>query len=81
MIKILIYDLIKYRDPRPIFYSCDEVADYRELGEIIDNYQSARKEWGIKSSIIFLDEITFVNEWYRAIKSRIDRRIFKMMYL
>ncbi|RLE60112.1 MAG: hypothetical protein DRJ32_03425 [Thermoprotei archaeon] len=77
-IKILIHDLIRYRDPRSIFYySCDEIADYRELGEVIDNYLSARREWGIRSSIIFLDEVTFVDEWYRAIKSRIDRGVLR----
>ncbi|HDD46230.1 MAG TPA: ATP-binding protein, partial [Candidatus Aenigmarchaeota archaeon] len=47
------------------------------LGEIIDNYIFARREWGIKSSIIILDEITFVDEWYRAMKSRIDRKVFR----
>jgi len=77
-IKIFIHKLIQERNPKSIFYySCDEIADYKELGEILDNYISARSEWGIKSSIIFLDEITFVEEWWRALKSRIDRGVFK----
>ncbi|HDI75415.1 MAG TPA: ATP-binding protein [Thermoprotei archaeon] len=76
-LKIIIHNLLKTRDPRSIFYySCDELLDYRELGEVLDNYLSARKEWGVKSSIIFLDEVTFVDEWYRALKSRIDRGLF-----
>ncbi len=77
-IKILIHKLLEKWDSKAIFYySCDEVSDYIELGEIIDNYISYRNSWNIKSSIIILDEITFVNEWYRALKSRIDMGLFK----
>lgn len=72
-IKILIHQLIKERDPKSIFYyACDELTDHRELGEVLDDYIGARNSWGIAKSVIFLDEITFVNEWWRALKSRID---------
>jgi len=77
-IKILINKLLEKVDPRAVFYfSCDEVVDFHELGEVLDNYLSMRRSFGIKSSFIFLDEINFVEEWYRAIKSRIDQRRFK----
>jgi len=77
-LRILINRLLKCRDPRSIFYfSCDEVVDFRELGEVLDNYLSYREAWGVGSSIIILDEVTFVSEWYRALKSRIDRGVFK----
>jgi hypothetical protein len=77
-IKILIHDLIKRRDPKSVFYySCDELSDHRELGEVLDGYLAAREEWRIRSSVLFLDEITFVEEWWRAIKSRIDRGVFR----
>ena len=77
-LKICIQELLKRLDPKSIFYySCDELADYKELGEILDNYNSARNEWKIKKSIIFLDEVTFVDEWWRAVKARIDRGVFK----
>ena len=77
-LKILIYDILKKRDPRSVFYySCDELADYRELGSLLDNYVSARGKWGVKGSVIILDEITFVEDWFRALKSRIDRGVFK----
>ena len=76
-LKILVHDLIKKRNPKSIFYfSCDELIDFRELGEVLDSYISAKKSWGIKKSIIILDEITFVEDWFRAIKSRIDKGIF-----
>ncbi|RLF47840.1 MAG: hypothetical protein DRN20_05405 [Thermoplasmata archaeon] len=59
---------------------CNDVANslYRGLqsyckhGGILDNYLSFRDERRIKHSVICLDEITFVHEWWRAIKSRID---------
>ena len=56
-------------NPRTIFYyACDEISDYRELGEILDLYLSARKSWGVRRSLIFLDEITMVHDWQYAIK-------------
>jgi len=77
-LKICIHELLKKKDPKAIFYySCDELTDYKELGEVLDNYIGARKEWKIKRSFIFLDEITFVDEWWRAIKFRIDKGFFR----
>ena len=77
-LKICIQNLINRRDPKSLFYySCDELSDYRELGEVLDNYLVARKEWGIKGSVLFLDEITFVEDWWRAVKLRIDQGAFR----
>ncbi len=77
-IKIMINELLKKHDAKSIFYySCDELSDYKELGEVLDSYYTLRKTWGIKRAFIFLDEITFVAEWWRAIKARIDRGAFK----
>lgn len=70
--------LLKSFDPKAIFYfSCEEIIDFKELGEILDNYISFRNSWNLKSSIIILDEITFVKDWYKALKIRIDQGIFK----
>lgn len=77
-LKIYIHELLESTNPKSIFYlSCEEVTNFRELGEIIDNYLSFRKMNKINSSFIILDEITFVEEWYRAIKARIDKGLFK----
>lgn len=77
-IKILIQKLIKERPAKSVFYySCDELTDFKELGEVLDNYLAARRSWNIESSVIFLDEITFVDEWWRAVKARIDTGSFK----
>ena len=45
-------------------------------GEVIDNYMKFRDANGIRGSWVILDEITFVDEWHRAIKRRIDDGIF-----
>lgn len=46
VLKILVHDLLKQRDPRSVFYySCNELSDYRELGEVLDNYFSAKNSW------------------------------------
>ncbi len=78
-LKILIHRALERGwSPWSIFYySCDELSDYRELGEVIDSYLSARDERGIRSSLIALDEVTFVREWWRAVKSRIDRKLLQ----
>ena len=78
-LKIFIHDaLLKKQEPESIFYySCDEIPDFRELGEVLDSYLTFRNSRDIKSSVIILDEITFVDMWERAVKSRIDRNVFK----
>lgn len=78
-VKIYIHRLLeKQVDPYAIFYCpCDELIDHMELGEILDSYLSTKNSRDIKQSLIVLDEITFVNEWWRAIKSRIDAKKFR----
>lgn len=78
MVKLLVQRELKHRDPRSIFYySCDELVNHSELGEVLDSYLSMKDEIGIESSLILLDEITFVDGWWRAVKARIDRGIFR----
>ncbi|MCD6403252.1 MAG: ATP-binding protein [Candidatus Aenigmarchaeota archaeon] len=78
-LRILIHKfLLPKVAPKSVFYySCEELTDFRELGEILDNYISFKKANRIKKSFIILDEITFVKEWYRALKIRIDKGLFK----
>ena len=65
-------------NPKSIFYfSCEELTDFKELGEVLDNYVSFKNGNRILSSFIILDEITFVEDWHRAIKIRIDQGVFK----
>ncbi|QXJ28752.1 hypothetical protein J5U23_01621 [Saccharolobus shibatae B12] len=74
LIKLLIKKLLESNhNPLSIFYcSCDLVSNYEELLKKIRDYLKIRKQEGIRSSFIFLDEVTFVKEWYRAVKHLID---------
>lgn len=76
MLKMMIRNELSKRDPFSVlYYSCDEILDHRELGEVIDNYLSFRKEKDIDHSLMVLDEVSFVSGWWRALKSRLDRGI------
>ena len=77
-IKLLIEKLLrKIKKPFSIFYfSCDILESYRDLLEIIEEYRKIKKRKGIKMSFIFLDEITLLEDWWRAIKFAIDRHWF-----
>ncbi|WP_252896907.1 ATP-binding protein [Metallosphaera hakonensis] len=74
LMKLLIKRLLESNhNPLSIFYcSCDLVSDYKELLEKMKEYLKIKKREGIKSSFIFLDEVTFVKDWYRTVKYLID---------
>jgi predicted AAA+ superfamily ATPase len=70
--------LLPKMNPKSVFYfSCEELTDFRELGEVLDDYVNFKNENGISLSFIILDEITFVEDWHRALKIRIDQGVFK----
>jgi len=78
-LKLLIKrELERHRNPKSIFYfRCDELADHKELAELLHLYLEFKEREKIKSSVILLDEITFPTEWWRTIKSFIDDGLFK----
>ncbi|NJE26814.1 ATP-binding protein [Thermococcus sp. MV5] len=72
-IKLLIKELVK-ENPYSVFYfSCDVLEDYRDLLEVLEEYLKLKKRKGIKTSYIFLDEVTLTREWWRAVKYLIDQ--------
>ena len=72
-LKLLIKKTIENKDPKSVFYfNCDEIGDYKELKDVLEEYLIYREREGIDSSLIILDEITAPNEWWRTIKSLID---------
>ena len=70
----MIRKLPEKADPRSLFYfNCEELADYKELLEVLETYLELRDMSEIKSACIFLDEITSPGEWHWALKSMIDQ--------
>ena len=69
-LKLVILDLIERGiSPRNILYfSCDLLKDYRDIVEILRFF--SRMQRGEK--FVFLDEVTFVEGWERAIKFFLD---------
>ncbi|WP_297506508.1 ATP-binding protein [Thermococcus sp.] len=74
-IKLLIGELLKKAStPYSIFYfSCDVLEDHRELLEVLNDYLRLKKRKGVKTAFIFLDEVSLVEDWWRALKFLIDR--------
>jgi hypothetical protein len=73
-VKLLIRRMLEHRDGRSIFYfNCEELSDYKELLDILGSYLEFKETCKIKNSLIVLDEVTSPKEWYRAIKSLIDK--------
>lgn len=79
LLKLLVKRLLDNGvEPRAIFYfRCDQLADYKELELVLEEYFKMRKLEGLDTAYIFLDEITFPGEWYRTIKLWIDMGRFQ----
>ena len=77
-IKLLINKLLENNDPWSIFYyDCSNLTNFEELRKVIDYYLKIKEKRNIKTSYIFLDEITHVNDWWRTVKLYIDIGKFK----
>jgi predicted AAA+ superfamily ATPase len=74
LLKLLIKKLLDSgaREEGIFYFTCEGLRDFRELGEVLEGYLKMREGLGIRSSYIFLDEITFPTEWYRSLKLLID---------
>lgn len=73
LIRKLIYEKSIY--PANIFYySCNTIADYNELYDLLNLYLEESSYQSDKHIYIFLDEISFVKEWQRAIKDFTENR-------
>jgi len=77
-LKLLIRRLLESREPKSIFYfNCENLADHKELLGVLNSYLQFRKVNSIGGSVILLDEITFLKEWHRAIKSLLEQKKIK----
>ena len=76
-LKILINDLLKKEGvlkEQVMYYSCDNIDDYKELIELLETYLDYIKKLNLhkKRLYIFLDEVTSVIKWQRGIKYLVD---------
>lgn len=74
LLKQLIYNLLiqKKTNPKHIFYyTCDTVLNFQELYEILQLYIE-NMPTGKNRRYIFIDEVTYINQWQRAIKQLVD---------
>jgi len=74
LVKLLAKKLLDGGErPEAVFYyRCDQLADFKELDEVIREYLRFRKVRGIERSCLFLDEVTYPSQWWRAVKFLID---------
>jgi len=74
-IKLLIKELLKkVNTPYAVFYfSCDVLEDYKELLEVLNDYLRMKRRKSVKTAFIFLDKVSLVEDWWRALKFLIDR--------
>lgn len=79
LLKLLIKRLLDSGiEPKSIFYfKCEQLTDFKELDDILKEYQKIKEREKIKTSYLFLDEITFPKEWFRSVKWHIDMGRFK----
>ena len=70
-LKLLIRELVKSTEAENIVYiDCDIFPDFISLRETINEYLDAMKS--DQAKYIFLDEVTSVVEWWKAVKYLID---------
>lgn len=71
--------LIEEKIPKEaiFFYPCDRVENYNQLFEIIKTYLDFARPRTDSRLFIFLDEISFVTDWQKAIKEMVDSGLLK----
>ena len=77
-IKLLIQELLKKVKPESVFYfDCTLLADLESFKKILDEYLRIKETEKVKTSYIFLDEVTALDEWWRIVKGYIDMGVFR----
>lgn len=82
-IKMLIKELInKGRDPKAIgYFTCDIISKHKDLFEVLKSFSQHLKLNKIKNGVFFLDEVSSINNWQKAIKGFIDIGIGEKIHL
>jgi predicted AAA+ superfamily ATPase len=74
LVKLLIRALLeqKKKEKSIFFWNCEEVLDFKELLALIREYLEFAKQNRLQESYIFLDEVSRIKDWQRAVKSVVD---------
>ncbi|PXF62202.1 MAG: hypothetical protein C4B59_00910 [Candidatus Methanogaster sp.] len=74
LVKLIIKSLIKDgADEKAVFYAtCDVIIDHIELLELVRDYLEFADSNNIHEKFIFLDEISGIKNWQKAIKLLVD---------
>lgn len=74
-VKLLIQHLLETEEHRPqgiFYYPCDLINSDRELADLLTTYLDFKTPWQPKRAFLFLDEISAVPNWQKAIKFLTD---------
>ena len=74
---LLIEDLLERVRPEAVLYlNLDLAPDSGSLRAMLEAYDSFRKSSGVKTSYIFLDEVTSLKDWWKVVKGYVDAGFF-----
>ncbi|MEA1864336.1 MAG: ATP-binding protein [Euryarchaeota archaeon] len=74
LVKLIVKSVIEEgADGKSVFYAtCDVIIDHIELLELVRSYMEFADSNNIRHKYIFLDEISGIRDWQRAIKLLVD---------
>lgn len=71
-IKILIDQLAKKGSYSVLYLNCEIFSSFKELLSSLREYLRVKKRKGVRNAYIFLDEVTSLEGWWKAVKALID---------
>ncbi len=75
---LLIEKELNHRDPLSVLYlNLDLAPSFEAFKSLLDAYLRMRRDKGIKSSLIVLDEVTSVQGWWKLVKGYVDAGVFR----
>jgi len=82
-VKMIIKDLLdKGKNPKSIgYFTCDIISKHKELFEILKTFSQHLKLNKIKTGALFLDEVSSIKEWQRAVKGFVDTGLGQNIHL
>lgn len=79
LVKLIIKKILQEKKTKPenvLFYPADRINDYNHLFDVLYQYVTTVRGQNNNRIYIFIDEISSVREWQRAIKQLADLGIF-----